>query len=148
MESSVLREEFQLLGVDAQLAGAGAEQVAFHADDVAEVEQLEERVIALAHGVLLDVDLQALAVLLQVGEAGLAHVAQRHQASGNADPHLRRQFFGRLGAVLGQNLRHGVGEIEPLAVGPISEGLDLADARQALLEQLVFQGQIELLRGK
>ena len=37
-----LREEFELLHVDAQFAGAGAEQIAFDADDVAEIEQLEE----------------------------------------------------------------------------------------------------------
>ena len=46
MESSVLREELELLRVNAQLAGARAEQVALHADDVADIEQLEEREIA------------------------------------------------------------------------------------------------------
>ena len=64
-----LREELELLRVHAQLAGARAEQVAFHADDVADIDQLEQLVIALADRVLLDVDLQPLAVLLQVREA-------------------------------------------------------------------------------
>ena len=64
--------------MNAQLAGAGTEEIAVDADDVADVEQLEQLEIALAHGVFLDVDLQALSVLLQVGEAGLAHVAERH----------------------------------------------------------------------
>ena len=40
-----------------------------------------------------------------------------------------------------------VREIEPPAVGPVSQRFDLADARQPLLQQLVFKGQIGLLRG-
>ena len=83
-----LREELELLGVDAQFARAGAEQVALHADDVADIEHLEKLEIALADGVFLDVKLQALAILLEVREAGLAHVADGHQASGNADAHF------------------------------------------------------------
>ena len=100
-----LAEELQLLRVDAQFAGARAEEIAFHADDVADIDQLEEREIALAHGVFLDVDLQALAVLLQVREAGLAHVTQRHQAPGDADAHLGHKLLGGLRAVLRQNRR-------------------------------------------
>ena len=103
-----LGEELELLRVDAQLAGAGAEEIALDADDVADIEQLEELEIALAHGVLLDVDLQALSVLLQVGEAGLAHVAQRHEAAGDADAHLGQKLFRGLAAVAGDDLRNGV----------------------------------------
>ena len=142
-----LGQELELLRVDAELAGAGAEEIAFHADDVAEIDQLEQRIIALAHRVFLDVDLQPLAVLLQVREARLAHVAQRHHAAGDADADLRRQFLGGLRAVLGQNLGNRVGELESLAIGPVAEGFDLANARQALLEQLIFQRQIDLLAG-
>ncbi len=129
-----LGKELQLFGVDAQFAGAGAEEVAVHADDVADIEQLEELIIALAHGVLLHVDLQTLAVLLEVGEAGLAHVAQGHEAAGDADAHFGGQLFGGLGAVRGQNLGNGMGEIEPAPVGAVSQRFDLADAGQALLE--------------
>ena len=97
----------------------------------------------LAHRVLLDVDLQALAALLQVREPGLAHATQRHHASGDAHPRLRGlEFFGRLGAVLRQNLRDGVRELEPLAVGRIAQRFDFADPRQALFEQVVFEGQM------
>ncbi len=136
-----LRKELELLGVNAQFAGARAEQIAFHADDVADIEQFEQLVIALAHGVFLDVDLQALAILLQMREAGLAHVPQRHHAPGDAHADLRRQLFGGLRAILRQNLRNGVREIVALAVGAISERFDLADARCALLQQFVFQRQ-------
>jgi hypothetical protein len=85
MVSRVLERNVQLLRMDAELAGAGAEQVAFHAHDVAEVEQLVKScIIALADGVLAHVDLQPLAVLLQVREAGLAHAAHGLDASGDA----------------------------------------------------------------
>ena len=120
--------------MDAQLARAGAEQVALHADDVADIEHLKKLEIAFADGVLLDVKLQALAILLEMREAGLPHVADGHQASGNADAHFGRQILGRLRAVSRQNLRHGVGELVPAAVGAVSEGLDLANAGEALLQ--------------
>ena len=122
-----LGEELQLLGVDAQLARAGAEQIALHADDVADIEHLEELEIALAHGVLLDVDLQTLAVLLQVREPGLAHVAHRHHAPGHdADAHLGVSSSAVFGAVLRQDLRNRVGELEPPAVRAVPQRFDLA----------------------
>ena len=101
--------------------------------------------IALAHGVFLDVDLQPLAVLLQVREPGLAHVADRHHASGDAHAHLRHELFGGLRAVLREDVGHGVREIEPAAVAAVAQRLDFADARQPLFEQVVFKGQIRLL---
>ena len=63
-----LAEELQLFGVNAEFAGARAEQVAFDTEDVADIEKLEESEIVLADGVFLDVDLEALAVLLHVRE--------------------------------------------------------------------------------
>ena len=40
-----LGKEVELLGVDAQFAGAGAEQIAFGADDVAEIDQRPKLVV-------------------------------------------------------------------------------------------------------
>ena len=60
-------------------------QVSADADVVAEVEQFVELESLVADGIFLDVDLQPLAALLQVGESGLAHEADRHDASGDAD---------------------------------------------------------------
>ena len=74
--------------MDAEFAGAGAEQVAFDADDVADVEQLIERIVALRDRILAYVDLQAFAVLHQVHEAGLAHAANGENAAGEADRRL------------------------------------------------------------
>jgi hypothetical protein len=52
--------------------------------------------------------------------------------------------------VLGEDVRDIVGEIEAAAVGVVAEGFDLGNAGEALLQQVVFEGQIELLwmRGK
>ena len=140
-----LAEELQLFGVNAEFAGARAEQVAFDAQDVADVEQLEEGEIVLADGIFLDVDLEALAVLLHVRETGLAHVTERHEASGDAHPHLRHELFGGLGAVLREDGGHRVGELVPAAVAAVAQRLDFADARQPLFEQVIFKGQIRLL---
>jgi hypothetical protein len=88
-----LRQVLQVLHMHAQLARARAEQVAFHADDVAHVDQLVDGEIALGDGVLLHVDLQPLAILRQVREPGLAHAAQGLHSSGDAHAHRRRKFF-------------------------------------------------------
>ena len=85
----VFAEEGDLLDMDAQFAGAGAEQISADADVVAEVEQFVQLESLVADRIFLDVDLQSLAALLQVGEPGLAHEADRHDASGDADIHAR-----------------------------------------------------------
>ena len=100
-------------------------------------------VIALGNRVLAHVDLQPLARLHQVQEAGLAHAADGLDAAGDAHVRLVGQFFGGLRAVLGENLRNGVSEIEALAVGPEAERLDLGGAAQALFEQIVFERQTD-----
>src|ERR1700721_765317 len=74
-----------LADVDGQLAGAGAEEVAADADVVAEVEEFVEGEGGVADVVLADVDLEALAALLELREAGLALDADGHDASGEGD---------------------------------------------------------------
>jgi len=69
-----------------------------------------------------------------MGEARLAHVANRHHAPGHAHAHFGREFLGGLGAVCAQDLRNRVAKVEAPAVGAVAQRLDLANARQALLE--------------
>ena len=71
--------------LDGELAGAGAEEVAADADVIAEVEELVEGEGVLADVVFADVDLEALAALLELREAGLALNADGHDASGDRD---------------------------------------------------------------
>ena len=76
--------------VDGELAGAGAEEVAADADVVAEVEELVEGEDVFADVVFADVDLEALAVLLELREAGFALDADGHDAAGDGDLEVQR----------------------------------------------------------
>ena len=67
--------------------------------------------------------------------------AMRTRTSGR--PALRRSWRR-----IRQDLRDGVGEIEALPVRPVTQRFDLADARQALLKQFVFQRQIQSPLGE
>ena len=84
------REEYQLPGVNGDFACLSAEHIAFHADEVAQVEQFfEERVIERfvlsgADVIAGDVHLDAPFGIHQFGEAGFAHHASSHQSAGNA----------------------------------------------------------------
>ena len=80
-----LREQRDLLGADAHLAALGAEHLAAHTDDVADVVLLEAVVFLLVHLVLAGVDLDAAGLVLHVAEGHLAHAALAHQAARHAD---------------------------------------------------------------
>ena len=79
------RQEIQVFDVDAELIGPGTEQVAFDADQVAQIEQLIERVFLFADRVLAHINLQLFAILHQVREPRLAHAANGHNAPGDTD---------------------------------------------------------------
>ena len=78
-----------MFDVNAQFVGPGAEQVAFHADQVAQIEQLVERVFLFADRIFAHIDLKLLAILHQVREAGLAHAANGHDAACDANLYAR-----------------------------------------------------------
>jgi hypothetical protein len=134
-----LGQEIQALGMDAQLAGSGSEEVAVHADDVAQIQAFLQCEIVLTNAVLANVDLQPLAVLLQMSESGLAHAPDCENAAGHAHGYMRLQLLGGLVAVLSQDLLDGVGEIEAMAVGLETERLDFSDSADTLLVQLFFR---------
>ena len=111
-----LGEEGEPGDVDGELAGAGAKEVADDADVVAEVEELVQGEGVFADVVLADVDLHALAALLELGEARLALDADGHDAPGDADGDGRSVGFELLGrgvveggAELGDGVSGGVG---------------------------------------
>ena len=124
--------------MEAQFAGAGAEQVAFGADDVADIEEFEELVIALGDRVFTDVKLEPGAVLHDVHEARFTHAADGLDAPGNTDTDFRNQLLSGAGGVFTQNAGDGGGEIEALTEGLVTEGLDIAYAGGALFKQFVF----------
>ncbi len=67
------RKEVEVFDVNGELAGSGAKQIAGDADDVADIKQFVKLVGRFAHRIFFDIDLQLLAVLLQVEKAGFAH---------------------------------------------------------------------------
>ncbi len=111
--------------VDGELAGAGAEEMAADADVVAEVEELVEREGVFADVVLADVDLEALAALLELREAGFALDADGHDASGDGDVDGRGcgfELFGGEGVVGGAQLGDSVGGGVAVGVGRFGVG--------------------------
>src|SRR5262249_25540687 len=66
-------------------------------------------------------------------------------ASGDANIHRGLKLFSGFRRVLGDNLRYSVTRVEPLAVRLVPQSLDLADAAQTLLQQIIFEGQTYLL---
>ena len=108
--------------------GAGAEQVAADADVIADVEKPVEIEALVSHGIFFHVNLQALSALLQVGEAGFPQQADGHDASGDANVDSRPlQLLGGLVGIVRQNLRDGVGKVELVGIGSLSERFDLLE---------------------
>ena len=67
------------------LALLGAEHLALHADDIADIEFLVALVDLVAYIIALDVKLQAAVAVGQVGKRRLAHDALGHHAARKAD---------------------------------------------------------------
>ncbi len=83
--SKALESNASCLHPDRQFIGLGAKQIPRNAHDVAHIQQLEQMEDAFANHIELDVDLQAAAVSLNMGEARLAVKAKRQNAPGRAD---------------------------------------------------------------
>ncbi len=122
----VLYQERDLLDVYRQFVGTGAEEIAFHADVIAGVQQLVELKSLFANIVEPDIDLQPLAALLQMGKSSLSLYADGHQASGKADVHARRFEFGSgLGRIFLENLGNVVGGFVAIGIRRLPQRLDL-----------------------
>jgi hypothetical protein len=80
-----LGQDGEALDLHADLAGAGLEEGALDADEVGQVEVLEDLEAFVAEGLLLGVDLDAAGDVLQVEELALAHVAMGGDAAGDGD---------------------------------------------------------------
>ena len=66
-------------------AGLGREQRSVHADEVAEVEVLENVELFITQDIFLRISLNASALVTHINEHGLAHLAMRGNASGQRD---------------------------------------------------------------
>jgi hypothetical protein len=126
-------QQAQYVGLHRQLAGLGAGQYAFGSHDVAHVPALE-RFVARAQRPGLKKQLQAPAHVLDLDEAGLAHHALGHEATGHA--HATRQRFELLRGpcfrvgVLGEQVAGIVDALEVVREGDAfgAQGFQLAAA--------------------
>ncbi len=136
-----LGKKRKLLDVHGKFVGAGAEEIAFRADVIAEIEQLEQLELLFADIVELDVELQARAVLLQVREAGLALAADGHEASGDRDVGaVGLKLCGGRAGIARQDLGHGVGGGEAARIRFLPECLDLFELLAAQFVGVLFKG--------
>ena len=135
-----LGEKRDRLDMNAQLAGPRAKEISGHANVVAQIEQLVELKALLANRILPDINLQPLAILLQMRKAGLALAANRHQPPGYRDIHpLCFESLGGSLAILRPNLRDGVGRNVLVGISLLPEGgnllqLFLAQRKQPTLK--------------
>ena len=139
-----LGQEGERLDVDGQLIGPRAEEVAGDADVVAHVEELVEGKGLVADSVLADVDLQALAALLERGEAGLALGADGHDASRDGDGHA--WGFQRLGGLASSHWARTAGmrccRQEAVGIGRLAQLHDLLQLFLAQLEEVLLEFRI------
>ena len=90
--------------LDGNLAGLGGEQRARDADEIAEVQVPEDVELLVAEHILLRIDLEPPALVADVDEHALAHVAMRGDAAGQG--HFAA--FGVMGAGLRRRFPSGV----------------------------------------
>ncbi len=136
--------------MDSELAGARAEEIARDADVVAQIEQLVKFKGGFAHGVLPDIDLQALAVVLQHRKAGPTLAAVGHDAAGNGKLRLVGfERFGRYVVILRANCRNAalglereavrVGGCQRAQAGLLAQSGNLLQLFLAFLVELLFK---------
>src|SRR5665213_1708388 len=136
-----LRKKFERLDMQAQLTRASAENISFRADNIPDIEKIEQLIIALAHSVFTHIDLQLCAILLQMHEARLTHAPYGLNSARNAHANFGNQLFRGVPVVLAKDFRNGAGEIEAPSKGPVAQRFDLSHACGALFKQAVFQRQ-------
>ena len=108
-----LGEELERRRPDGQLVGLGPEDAPLDADEVAEIEQLVDREVALRQRVLAEVDLNPFAAVGDDQEVGLAEAADGQDAAGRARLRLLRlERLAGLVAVRLEELFDGVGALE------------------------------------
>jgi hypothetical protein len=134
-----LGQELDLARPDRQLVGLGAEQVPLDADEVAEVEQLEDREVPLADRVLADVDLDLRRAVRDDEEVGLAEAPDRQDPPRRRRLDLRRvELLAGLAAVRLDQLRNRVGAREGVRIGRHAEALELLEVRAPLAQLVGF----------
>src|SRR2546430_10527925 len=82
--SKRFRQHLQLVQLQRRLARLGCETGSFHADEIAEIEQLEDFHCFGAEFLRLQINLHPSARVLEINKVALAHVAMRTDATRHA----------------------------------------------------------------
>src|ERR671918_1024662 len=91
--------------------------MARHANDIADVQRAEQCVTFLAKLVLLDIDLQSPAAILEMKKRRLPHSSDRHDPAGGAEiSWCGGDLLLTRPAVASNNFRRGVGRLEVIRV--------------------------------
>ena len=121
-----------MLDVDGQFPGPGAKKISAGANVISKVKQPIKLKPFFADRIFLHIDLQALAVLLQVRKPSFAHQPNGHDPAGQADVDPRGlELLTRFARVLCENLRNGVGKIVFRRVRLLTESLNLIELLQS-----------------
>src|ERR1700722_6147364 len=138
----VFAEEGDLLDMNREFAGARAKEISADPDVIAQVEQLVQFETLLTPRVSLHINLQLLSVLLQVRESGLAHQADRHDASGDTYVDARLlKFLGSLPSVQRQDLFKSGRYFVVTAIRGLSESFNLFQLLAPQVINLIVEGQ-------
>src|SRR6185369_8502582 len=133
-----LHEEVHARRPNRKLVRLRAEQPAFDADDVAEIERLEDLEVQIRHRVLPDVDLHRLQAVRDHEEVRLAERPDAEDApAGRRRDLLRLELVVRTLAVARHELRDRVRAIEAVRINVDAELAELFEIRLAL-RQLFF----------
>ncbi len=147
----IFGEKCDVFHVNRQLPGTRTEEIPADTDVIAQIEQLVEFECVVADGIFLDVNLQPLAILLQVGKAGFSHQADRHDPAGDTNRDSRSfQFLPGFRGVFAQNLRNRVGKVVAARIGLLAKSLNLLQFVAPQLVNFVVecQGVPSGARGK
>ena len=132
-----LSEDGVATGLDGGLAGAGAEEGAGHAHEVAQVDEIDEGVVVVvAQDVLAEVGLYLAGAVAQVDEGALAHDPHGSHPAGHAD---LLAGGGGLLLLAGEEVGRLLGGVGALAAGGIGVAATGAQALQlgpSLLDEL------------
>ena len=113
-----LGQQDKALHRQGQFAGLGAEEAAGEADDVPQVQLLEEGIGLGADFLALNVALQAAAFVLEMKEGGLAELPDQDQAAGQAEGLAQGLEVVMAGsAIPGQDLGDAVLRVKVLGNG-------------------------------
>jgi hypothetical protein len=134
-----LGQELELRRPDRQLVGLCSKEVPLDADEIAEVQQLEHREVALAERILPDIDLDLRGAVRDDEKVRLAEAPDRQHAAGGGRLDLRGlERIAGLRLVGRDQLGDSIRAREGMGVRRHAEALELLEVRAPLAQLIGF----------